>query len=69
MKASAVVDNSPPLPDSQKLTATVKSGTLSMTQAGDTVEMTAVDASGSVAHSTGALNAVTVRDYRAGSTG
>ncbi|MFE2432867.1 beta-xylosidase [Streptomyces sp. NPDC059373] len=67
--AYSVIDNSPPPPGSQKLTATVKSGTLSMTQAGDTVEMTAVDASGSVAHSTGALNAVTVKDYRAGSTG
>jgi hypothetical protein len=67
--AYSVIDNSPPLPGSQKLTAAVKSGALSMTQAGYTVEMTAVDASGSVAHSTGALNAVTVKDYRAGSTG
>lgn len=64
-----VIDNTPPPPGSQKLTTTVKSGTLSMTQAGDTVDMTAVDASGGVEHSTGDLNAVTVKDYRAGSTG
>jgi hypothetical protein len=68
-KSYSVIDNTPVPPGSQKLITTVKSGTLSMTQPADTVEMTPVDVSGTVQHSTGALNPVTVKDYRGGTTG
>ncbi|MFB7292115.1 beta-xylosidase [Actinacidiphila glaucinigra] len=63
-----VIDTTPPPPGSQKLTTSVKAGTLSMTQAGDTVEMAPVDF-GEGGPSTGALRTVTVKDFRGGSTG
>ncbi|MFI8186331.1 beta-xylosidase [Actinacidiphila glaucinigra] len=63
-----VIDTTPPPPGSQKLTTSVKAGTLSMTQAGDTVEMTPVDF-GEGGPSAGALRTVTVKDFRGGSTG
>jgi hypothetical protein len=67
--AYSVIDNTPPPPGSQKATVTVLPGTLSMTQAADTVTMSSVTLSGSVEHSTGNLNTVTVADYRGGATG
>lgn len=66
--AYTVIDTTPPPPGSQKLTTSVKAGTLSMTQAGDTVEMAPVDF-GEGGPSTGALQTVTVKDFRGGSTG
>ncbi|WP_052432791.1 beta-xylosidase [Streptacidiphilus carbonis] len=63
-----VVPVTPPGGASQKLNSSVKSGTLSMTQAGDTVTMTPVDF-GTGGSSTGSLNAVTVKDYRGGASG
>ncbi|ROQ69034.1 hypothetical protein EDD93_3523 [Streptomyces sp. 840.1] len=53
---------------SQRLTSTVKAGTLSMTQAGDSVELSAVDF-GKGGASTGALRTVTVKDFRGGPAG
>ncbi|MFF3176835.1 beta-xylosidase [Streptomyces sp. NPDC057900] len=53
---------------SQKLTSTVKAGTLSMSQAGDSVELSAVDF-GKGGASTGALRTVTVKDFRGGPAG
>nr|WP_229698432.1 beta-xylosidase [Wenjunlia tyrosinilytica] len=64
----SVEDDTPVPPGSQKLTASVKSGTLSMTQAGDTVTMTPVNF-GEGGSSTGALRTVTVKDFRGGATG
>ncbi|QNP72807.1 beta-xylosidase [Streptomyces roseirectus] len=66
--AYAVVDDPPVPPGSQKVTATVKAGTLSMAQAGDSVALSAVDF-GSGTASTGALQAVTVKDFRGGPAG
>ncbi|MDH6215599.1 beta-xylosidase [Streptomyces pseudovenezuelae] len=67
--AAYVVNDTTPVPDgSQKLTTTVKAGTLSMSQAGDSVALSAVDF-GRGGASTGALNAVTVKDYRGGPAG
>ncbi|WP_329217179.1 beta-xylosidase [Streptomyces sp. NBC_01485] len=66
--AYVVVDDTPVPAGSQKLTATVKAGTLSMSQAGDAVAMSAVDF-GSGQASTGGLNAVTVKDFRGGPAG
>ncbi|MEV6110841.1 beta-xylosidase [Streptomyces sp. NPDC051940] len=63
-----VVDTTPPPPGSQKLNTAVQAGTLSMTQSGDTVEMTSVPF-GEGGNSTGALNSVTVKDYRGGTVG
>lgn len=63
-----VNDNTPVPPGAQKLTASVSPGSLSMTQAGDAVTMTAVDF-GDGGNSTGALQTVTVKDYRGGATG
>ncbi|MFV5991141.1 beta-xylosidase [Streptomyces sp. NPDC056231] len=54
--------------DSQRLTSSVKAGTLSMTQAGDTVEMSAVDF-GTGGASRGSLQTVTVKDFRGGPAG
>lgn len=52
----------------QTLNSSVTAGTLSMTEAGTAVTMTAVDfAPGG--NSTGTLNAVAVKDYRGGATG
>ncbi|MER5431971.1 beta-xylosidase [Streptomyces sp. NPDC002588] len=69
VQAAYVVIDDTPVPDgSQKLTTTVKAGTLSMSQAGDAVAMSAVDF-GSGNASTGDLNAVTVKDFRGGPAG
>ncbi|EPD59702.1 hypothetical protein [Streptomyces sp. HGB0020] len=67
--AAYVVNDTTPVPDgSQKLTTTVKAGTLSMSQAGDSVALSAVDF-GKGGASTGALNSVTVKDFRGGPAG
>ncbi|MFE4591625.1 beta-xylosidase [Streptomyces laurentii] len=66
--AYTVVDDTPAPPNSQKVTATVKAGELSMTQAGDTVELSAVDF-GQGGAATGALRTVTVKDFRGGPAG
>ncbi|MFJ3707111.1 beta-xylosidase [Streptomyces sp. NBC_01267] len=63
-----VLDDTPTPPDSQKLTTSVTAGTLSMSQAGDTVGMSPVDF-GQGGASTGALRSVTVRDFRGGPAG
>jgi hypothetical protein len=64
--AYTLVGDVPPL--SQQLNSTVKAGTLSMTQAGDTVQLTSVDF-GQGGAATGDLNAVTVKDFRGGPAG
>jgi hypothetical protein len=57
------------IPDgSQRLDASVRAGTLSMVQAGDTVEMSAVDF-GRGGASRGSLQTVTVEDFRGGPAG
>ncbi|WP_416973350.1 beta-xylosidase [Streptomyces sp. 4F14] len=66
--AYVVLDDTPVPPGSQKVTATVKAGTLAMSQAGDSVALSAVDF-GSGNASTGALQAVTVKDFRGGPAG
>ncbi len=66
--AYVVNDNTPVPAGSQKLTTTVKAGTLSMSQAGDAVALSAVDF-GKGGASTGSLNAVTVKDFRGGPAG
>ncbi|MFJ6984292.1 MULTISPECIES: beta-xylosidase [unclassified Streptomyces] len=66
--AYVVLDDTPVPDGSQKLTTTVKAGTLSMTQAGDTVSLSAVDY-GTGGASTGALHTVTVKDFRGGPAG
>jgi len=67
--AAYVVNDTTPVPaGSQKVTTTVKAGTLSMSQAGDSVALSAVDF-GKGGASTGALNAVTVKDFRGGPAG
>ncbi|MEV0205400.1 beta-xylosidase [Streptomyces sp. NPDC050788] len=67
--AAYVVNDTTPVPDgSQKLTTTVRAGTLSMSQAGDSVALSAVDF-GKGGASTGALNSVTVKDFRGGPAG
>ncbi|MGW1889030.1 beta-xylosidase [Streptomyces sp. NPDC002004] len=66
--AYTVVDDTPLPGNSQKLSTSVKAGTLSMSQAGDTVNMSAVDF-GKGGASTGALNTVTVKDFRGGPAG
>ncbi|MEU5597477.1 beta-xylosidase [Streptomyces sp. NPDC020298] len=67
--ASYVVNDTTPVPaGSQKLTTTVKAGTLSMSQAGDAVSLSAVDF-GQGGASTGSLNTVTVKDFRGGPAG
>ncbi|MER6384517.1 beta-xylosidase [Streptomyces sp. NPDC001250] len=66
--AYVVNDNSPVPPGSQKLTTTVKAGTLSLSQAGDSVALSAVDF-GKGGASTGALRTVTVKDFRGGPAG
>ncbi|MFR0352509.1 beta-xylosidase [Streptomyces sediminimaris] len=63
-----VTDNTPVPDGSQKLTTTVKAGTLSMSQAGDAVALSAVDF-GRGGASTGALQTVTVKDFRGGPAG
>ncbi|MDX3384133.1 beta-xylosidase [Streptomyces niveiscabiei] len=66
--AYVVVNDTPVPPGSQKVTATVKAGTLAMSQAGDSVALSAVDF-GSGNASTGALQTVTVKDFRGGPAG
>lgn len=67
--AAYVVNDTTPVPaGSQKVTTTVKAGTLSMSQAGDSVALSAVDF-GKGGASTGALNTVTVKDFRGGPAG
>ncbi|MEU2717205.1 beta-xylosidase [Streptomyces sp. NPDC007205] len=66
--AYVVNDNSPVPPGSQKLTTTVKAGTLSMSQAGDSVALSAVGF-GKGGASTGKLQTVTVQDFRGGPAG
>ncbi len=63
-----VVDDTPVPDNAQRLTTTVKAGTLSMTQAGDAVELSAVDF-GNGGASNGALRTVTVKDFRGGPAG
>ncbi|MFC9929482.1 beta-xylosidase [Streptomyces sp. NPDC127190] len=66
--AYAVNDNTPVPPGSQKLTTSVRAGTLSMSQAGDSVALSAVDF-GKGGAATGKLQTVTVRDFRGGPAG
>ncbi|MFF4584005.1 beta-xylosidase [Streptomyces sp. NPDC001388] len=66
--AYVVIDDTPVPEGSQRLTATVKAGDLSMAQTGDSVTMSTVDF-GSGDPSTGDLNTVTVKDYRGGPAG
>ncbi|WP_155053735.1 beta-xylosidase [Streptomyces blattellae] len=67
--AAYVVNDDTPVPDgSQRLTTTVRAGTLSMTQAGDSVQLSAVDF-GQGGASTGSLQTVTVEDFRGGPAG
>ncbi|OIJ64725.1 beta-xylosidase [Streptomyces mangrovisoli] len=66
--AYAVIDDTPVPAGSQKLTTTVKAGTLSMSQAGDAVALSSVDF-GKGGASTGALQTVTVQDFRGGPAG
>ncbi|MGW3392322.1 beta-xylosidase [Streptomyces hydrogenans] len=63
-----VIDDTPTPPNSQKITATVQAGELSMTQAGDAVSLSAVDF-GQGGSATGALQTVTVKDFRGGPAG
>lgn len=57
------------VPDgSQRLNTSIRAGTLSMVQAGDTVEMSAVDF-GRGGSSRGSLQTVTVEDFRGGPAG
>ncbi|CUW28397.1 beta-xylosidase [Streptomyces reticuli] len=67
--AAYAVHDDTPVPDgSQKLTTTVTAGTLAMSQAGDSVALSAVDF-GQGGASTGRLNTVTVKDFRGGPAG
>lgn len=66
--AYTVVDDSPVPANSQKLTTAIAAGTLSMTQAGDTVQLTSVDF-GKGGAATGDLHTVTVKDFRGGPAG
>ncbi|MER5306497.1 beta-xylosidase [Streptomyces sp. NPDC002773] len=66
--AYTVVDDTPQPPDSQKITAAVTAGELSMTQAGDAVQLSSVDF-GQGGAATGDLHTVTVKDFRGGPAG
>ncbi|MFF9910470.1 beta-xylosidase [Streptomyces sp. NPDC013457] len=66
--AYTVIDDTPQPPNSQKLTATVAAGQLSMTQAGDAVQLSSVDF-GQGGAATGDLKTVTVKDFRGGPAG
>ncbi|MDQ0943648.1 hypothetical protein QFZ67_005353 [Streptomyces sp. V1I1] len=63
--AYTVIDDTPLPGNSQKLNSSVAAGTLSMSQAGDTVALSAVDF-GTGGASTGDLKTVTVKDFRGG---
>ncbi|MFK0212766.1 beta-xylosidase [Streptomyces sp. NPDC090298] len=58
----------PAPPNSQTITAAVTPGELSMTQAGDAVQLSSVDF-GTGGAATGALQTVTVKDFRGGPAG
>jgi hypothetical protein len=66
--AYVVNDTTPVPPGSQKLTTSVKAGTLAMSQAGDSVALSGVDF-GQGGASTGKLQTVTVKDFRGGPAG
>ncbi|MFF7181402.1 beta-xylosidase [Streptomyces sp. NPDC008121] len=66
--AYTVVDDTPQPPNSQRLTAAVTAGELSMTQAGDAVQLSSVDF-GRGGAATGDLRTVTVKDFRGGPAG
>ncbi len=66
--AYVVIDDTPVPDNSQKITTTVKAGDLSMAQAGDAVQLKAVDF-GKGGASTGSLQTVTVKDFRGGPAG
>lgn len=66
--AYAVIDDTPVPGNSQKITARVTGGTLSMTQAGDTVDLGSVE-SGTGGTADGDLRTVTVKDHRGGTAG
>ncbi|MEU7032894.1 beta-xylosidase [Streptomyces sp. NPDC046237] len=66
--AYTVIDDTPQPPNSQKLTASVAAGQLSMTQAGDAVQLSSVDF-GQGGSATGDLKTVTVKDFRGGPAG
>ncbi len=66
--AYQVVDDTPTPPNSQRITASVTAGELSMTQAGDAVALSAVDF-GTGGAATGDLRTVTVKDFRGGPAG
>lgn len=67
-KAYVVIDDTPVPAGSQKLTTKVNAGSLSMSQAGDAVSLSAVDY-GTGGPSKGDLNTVTVKDFRGGPAG
>ncbi|MEU2430321.1 beta-xylosidase [Streptomyces sp. NPDC007861] len=64
--AYTLIGDVPPL--SQQLGTMVRNGVLSMTQAGDSVQLSTVDF-GTGGASTGALHTVTVKDFRGGPAG
>ncbi|PWI18504.1 beta-xylosidase [Streptomyces sp. Act143] len=66
--AYTVIDTTPVPDNAQKISTTVRAGTLSMTQAGDTVSLSAVDY-GKGGASGGDLNTVSVKDFRGGVAG
>ncbi|MPY40106.1 beta-xylosidase [Streptomyces phyllanthi] len=66
--AYVVVDDTPVPENSQKIKAKVTAGTLSMTQAGDTVDLGSVEF-GSGGTADGDLQTVTVKDHRGGTAG
>ncbi|MFI1399860.1 beta-xylosidase [Streptomyces sp. NPDC020681] len=66
--AYTVIDDTPLPAGSQKLNSSVAAGTLSMSQAGDTVALSAVNF-GTGGASTGDLQTVTVKDFRGGPAG
>ncbi|MER6009724.1 beta-xylosidase [Streptomyces bluensis] len=66
--AYVVIDDTPVPGNSQKITARVTAGTLSMSQAGDTVDLGSVE-SGSGGTADGDLRTVTVKDHRGGTAG
>lgn len=66
--AYVVIDDTPVPGNSQKLKAKVTAGTLSMSQAGDTVDLGSVEF-GSGGTADGDLQTVTVKDHRGGTAG
>ncbi|GDY74016.1 hypothetical protein SAV31267_035010 [Streptomyces avermitilis] len=66
--AYVVIDDTPVPAGSQKINTKVTAGTLSMSQAGDTVDLAAVDF-GKGGFSRGSLQTVTVKDFRGGAAG